>query len=70
MASIDFIKSPIENYPTKHIDVKLFFVRDLLNQEIFNIKHVASKLNFSDIFTKPYTKHDLNKFTEVIFSKS
>lgn len=67
MAAIDFIKSPIENYRTKHIDVKLFFVRDLLNQELFQVKHVASKSNLSDIFTKPMTKHDLNKFIEVIF---
>lgn len=66
MAAIDFIKSPIENYRTKHIDVKLFFVRDLINQDIFEVKHVRSKANLSDVFTKPLTKFDLDKFKSYI----
>lgn len=64
MAFIDFIKSPIENYQTKHVDVKLFFVCDLLNQAIFNVKHVPSKKNLSVVFTK----YGLNKFIEVVFN--
>lgn len=68
MAVTDFIKSPIENYKMKHIDVKLCFVRNLLSKEIFNVKHVASKSNLSDVFTKPFTKCDLNKFIEVVFN--
>lgn len=68
MAAIDFIKSSIENYCTKHIDVKLFFVRYLLNQDIFTIKHVSSISNLSDIFTKPLIKADLHKFIEAIFN--
>lgn len=68
MAAIDFIKFPIKNYRTKHIDVKLFFVRDLLNQEIFLVKHIISKSNFSDVFTKPLTKADLRRFIGAIFN--
>lgn len=67
MAAIDFLKSPIENYRTKHIDVKMFFVRDLLNQEIFEVNYIKSKANLADMFTKPLTKHDLYKFVEAIF---
>lgn len=68
MAAIDFIKSPIKNYRTKHIDVKLFFVCDLLNQEIFLVKHIISKSNLSDVFTKPLIKADLRRFIEAIFN--
>lgn len=67
LATIDFVKSPIENHRTKHIDVKLFFVRDLYFKNIFSIKYVKSKSNLADAFTKPLTKYDLNRFNCNIF---
>lgn len=66
-AAIDFVRSPIENHRSKHIDVKLFFIRDLVYQNIFELKFVRSKSNLSDIFTKPLTKFDLYKFLEIVF---
>lgn len=68
-AAIDFVKSPVENYRTKHIDVKLFFVRDLIYQELFHVKYVQSKNNCADIFTKPLTKSDLQRFIERLYDK-
>lgn len=67
MAALDFVKSPIENYRTKHIDIKLFFIRDLIYKDTFQVKHIKSKENLSDIFTKPLTKYDLNRFKEAVF---
>lgn len=61
-ATISFVKSPIENYRSKHIDIKLFFVRDLVNKEEFDLNYIKSKDNKADAFTKPITKADLNKF--------
>lgn len=66
-ASIDFVKSPIENYRTKHIDVKLFFVRDLVYKNMFDLQHVQSKSNLADVFTKPLTKIELQRFKDEIF---
>lgn len=68
MAAIDFVNSPIENYRTKHIDVKLFFIRDLIYQNTFEIHHIGSKDNIADPFTKPLTIHDVKKFREKVFS--
>lgn len=68
-ATIDFVRSPIENYRSKHIDVKLFFVRDLVYRDVFDLKFVRSKENLSDVFTKPMTRHDLTTFTENVFVK-
>ena len=68
MATISFVKSPIENYRTKHIDIKLFFVRDLLYKNVFEVKYVRSKENLADVFTKPLTKFELRKFRGEIFS--
>lgn len=69
-ASIAFLKSPLENYKTKHIDVKLFFIRNLLNEEIFEIKYVKGINNYADIFTKAFTKLELTKFHELFFVKN
>lgn len=66
-SAINFIKSPVENYRTKHIDVKLFFIRDWLNDGKFQISFVRSKLNLADIFTKPLTKAKVFKFVKSVF---
>lgn len=66
-AAINFVKSPIENCRTKHVDIKFFFVRDLLYKELFDIKYIQSKANLADIFTKPLTKAELQKFRDNIF---
>ena len=62
MATIDFVKSPIENHRTKHIVVKLFFVRDLFYKDAFTIKCVKNKENLSDALRKPLAKVDLDRF--------
>lgn len=67
LATIDFVKSPIENHRTKHIDVKLFFIRELFNENAFVIKYVKSKDNLADTLTKPSTKFDLNNFIHKLF---
>lgn len=67
MATIDFVKSPIENYRSKHIDVKLFFVRELVYKNTFDLKYIRSRENLADIFTKPMTKQELEKFLSILF---
>lgn len=66
-ATIEFVKSPIENHRTKHIDVKLFFIRELFYDNAFCLRYVKSKDNFADAFTKPLTKNDLNRFLLKVF---
>lgn len=66
-AAIDFIRSPVENCRSRHIDVKLFFIREWVFKEEFDLAFVRSKENLADPFTKPLTKHDLLRFIEVLF---
>lgn len=66
-AAINFVKSPIENSRSKHIDVKLLFIRDLIYREIFEVLYVKSKENTADVFTKPMTRLDLDNFKEFLF---
>lgn len=69
-AAIDFVKSPIENHRTKHIDVKLFFMRDLVYKDTFNLVFTRSKQNLADVFTKPLTKVELKAFVEHCFCQT
>lgn len=66
-STINFVKSPVENSRTKHIDVKLFFVRELICKELFEIMYVKSKNNMADVFTKPLTKFNLDLFKRKVF---
>ena len=67
LAAIDFVKSLIENHRTKHIDVKLFFIRNLFFQNAFNIKYVNSKDNIADALTKLSTKLELKRYSDQMF---
>ena len=62
-----FCKNNTENAKTKHIDIKLKFIRQLLNEEKFELKYVSSKNNISDFLTKPATKEKLDFFKENVF---
>lgn len=66
-AAIEFSKSPIENNRTKHIDIKYHFIRNLVNENLFNLKYVNTKKNLADLFTKPLPKIGLKSLTDKIF---
>lgn len=66
-ASLDFVKSPIENYKTKHIDIRLFFIRDLVYKKLFQLRYIQSKLNLADVFTKAACKYRLKQFNDKVF---
>ena len=67
LAAIDFSKSPVENHRTKHIDIKYHFLRNLVYENTFNLKFCKSENNLADVFTKPQTKCQLEKFCKLIF---
>lgn len=66
-AAINFVKSPIENSRSKHIDVKLLFIRELVLKDVFQVLYVRSKENLADVFTKPMTRLELNSFKKKLF---
>ncbi|KAL6337934.1 hypothetical protein AAG906_005399 [Vitis piasezkii] len=49
---------------TKHIDVRLNFIRDVIEEKLFSIEKVATEVNPADMLTKPITlekfKHSLD----------
>ena len=40
----------------KHIDIRLHFVRDCVNNHVIDVKHIPGIQNSADLFTKPLDK--------------
>lgn len=45
-------KNSIQNLRTKHIDIKLQFIRDLTELNIFSLHHIDTNIQLVDIFSK------------------
>ena len=43
----------IFNNRTRHIDIRYMYIRELVEQDIIQVTRVESRLNVSDVFTKP-----------------
>ena len=43
---------------TKHIDLRFFFIRDMVQEGTIRVRHVTSAENVADIFTKALGRED------------
>lgn len=57
-ACIAIAHNPVSHKYTKHIDVRLHFVRELITRGFLQVLYVETKRNVADIFTKPLSKFD------------
>lgn len=67
LSAMYFCKNNLENAKTKHIDIKLKFIRQLVNEDKFELKYVNSKSNIADFLTKPISKEKLDFFKKNVF---
>ena len=59
LSAINISKNPIQHSRTKHIDIRHHFIRDLVEDKVITLEHVATDLQLADIFTKAL---DANQF--------
>ncbi|KAH9704742.1 Integrase catalytic domain-containing protein [Citrus sinensis] len=52
-SAIQLSKNPKYHERTKHVDIRLHFIRDEIAQEVVNVIKIASKCNPADMLTKP-----------------
>ncbi|CAJ2670589.1 unnamed protein product [Trifolium pratense] len=52
LSAINISKNPIQHSRTKHIDIRHHFIRDLVEEGIVTLEHIATEEQLADIFTK------------------
>ena len=62
LSAINISKNPIQHSRTKHIDIHHHFIRELVEEKIVALEHVATELQLADIFTKAL---DANQFENI-----
>jgi hypothetical protein len=62
MGCISYIKNPIFHGRTKHIDIKLHFIRDYINRTGIKLEYCSTDENAADILTKPLARVKFEKF--------
>lgn len=66
-SAIYYCKNNIENVRNKHIDIRFHFVKQFLNEGLFQLLKVPGKWNVADVLTKPVTKDKLKIFFNYLF---
>lgn len=61
MSAINISKNPIQNSRAKHIDIHHHFIRDLIEDKVVTLEHVATKMQLADIFTKALDENQFEK---------
>jgi len=61
LSAINISKNPIQHSRTKHIDIRHHFIRDLVEEKIVTLEHVATEEQLADIFTKPLDVKQIEK---------
>ncbi|KAK9050143.1 hypothetical protein SSX86_001673 [Deinandra increscens subsp. villosa] len=52
-AALQIVKNPVQFSKTKHIDIKVHFIRDCYDRRLIHLEQVSSDENVADLFTKP-----------------
>ena len=62
MSAINISKNPVQHSRTKHIDIRHHYIRDLVEDKVITLEHVATEEQVADIFT---TALDANQFEKL-----
>ncbi|KAK2442007.1 putative mitochondrial protein [Trifolium repens] len=65
-SSIKLSKNPIMHGRCKHMDVRYFFLRDLVKDEVFELKHCKTQDQIADVMTKPLKLESFCKFRKLL----
>ena len=61
-------RNPVGHQRSKHIDIRYFFIREAIANEVLKVDYVATTNNVADIFTKATVAVIFHKHTAVIIS--
>ena len=55
-AAVCIVKNPVQHSKTKHIDIRMHFIRNCYDRKLVNIEKVHTDNNFADLFTKAFDR--------------
>ncbi|XP_023872069.1 uncharacterized protein LOC111984684 [Quercus suber] len=65
-SSIDISKNPIQHSKTKQIEIRYYFIRDLVERKIVALEYIPTEPQNADIFTKPLDTSKFETLRQVI----
>ena len=65
-SAIELAKNPVNHERSKHIDVRFHFIREHVKEGSVELRHVASRNQAADIFTKPLSKEVFDRGKKMI----
>lgn len=65
-SAIALVKNPVFHQRTKHIDVRVFYIREVQEKGIINIDYISTEHQLADILTKALPTPRFEKLRENI----
>ncbi|KAD4585779.1 hypothetical protein E3N88_23380 [Mikania micrantha] len=65
-AAIQICKNPVQHSKTKHIDIKVHFIRDCFDRNLIHLEKIDTSVNTADLFTKAIDRSRFNVLTELL----
>ena len=69
-ACMAIARNPVQPSKTKHFEIKLFYLRDVVADETVRLEYVSTEDNAADILTKGLLKQKTLKFCNFILGRS
>ena len=63
---IDISKNPVQHSKTKHIEIRYYFIRDLVERKIMCLEYILTERQNVNIFTKPLDRSKFETLRQVI----
>ena len=65
-STFELAKNPVNHERSKHIDVRFHFIQEHVKEVSVELRHVASKDQAADIFTKPLSEKKIDRGKKLI----
>jgi hypothetical protein len=59
-STLKFCRDPVQRQWTKHIEIHMHYIRDLVHKGIIDLQFCPSKKNTTNIFTKTFTEQEFH----------
>ena len=69
--SVEFsVNNPETSQRTRHLDTRYFKIRDYIRDQFIRVRHVSTKYNPADFFTKALPRADFVRYREYLGMES